>query len=150
MTDKECWDALKDMRAKTVKKKDGSGYKDRDIRALNHAICLLGERIIDRERMSTKWMDQEVENGRRAADDFVNKLGGIVNMKLIAEITKKELDDFGDRIKTNIKQLLADDRSLDRQSLVSVGDIFKGTFLEGEIEDGCILIYDRREGYSHE
>lgn len=71
-------------------------------------------------------------------------------MRLIAEITKKELESFGAHIKTNIEQLLADDRSLDSQSLVSVSDIFKGTFLDGEIEDGCILIYDRREGYSHE
>jgi len=29
------------------------------------------------EPEANKWMDQEVENGRRATDDFVNKLGGI-------------------------------------------------------------------------
>ncbi len=66
-------------------------------------------------------------------------------MKLIVEITKKELEDLSTNIGTNIKRLLADDKSL-----VSVRDIFKGTFLEGEIGDGCILIYDRREDYSHE
>ena len=59
MTDKECRDILKEMRAK-LETAYRYEYKDRDSRALDHAICLLGEQIIDRERKHNSSMYDQV------------------------------------------------------------------------------------------
>ena len=59
MTDKECWDILKGMRA-NLETAYRYEHKDRDIRALDHAICLLCERIIDREREHESSMYEQV------------------------------------------------------------------------------------------
>jgi len=56
MTDRECRDILKEMRATAYRYE----HKDRDIRALDHAICLLGEQIIDRERKHESSMYEQV------------------------------------------------------------------------------------------
>lgn len=59
MTDRECRDILKGMRA-NLETAYRYEHKDRDIRALDHAICLLGELIIDRERKHESSMYEQV------------------------------------------------------------------------------------------
>lgn len=59
MTDRECRDILKGMRA-NLETAYRYEHKDRDSRALDHAICLLGERIIDRERKHESSMYEQV------------------------------------------------------------------------------------------
>ena len=59
MTDRECRDILKGMRA-NLETAYRYEHKDRDSRALDHVICLLGERIMDRERAHESSMYEQV------------------------------------------------------------------------------------------
>lgn len=59
MTDRECRDVLKMMRAK-LEPAYRYEHRDRDIRALDHAICLLSEQILEAERKHESSMYEQV------------------------------------------------------------------------------------------